>query len=83
MAAPSGRVYSAYDAAYQKRPDVRRRHILRLRARRIAEKKYGKAALKGMDVDHIRSLKAGSGNTASNIRLRPTRANRADKTYYN
>lgn len=82
MAAPSGRVYSAYDAAYQKRPDVRRRHILRLRARRAAEKKYGKAALKGKDVDHVRSLKAGGSNHPSNLRLRPTRANRADKTYY-
>lgn len=83
MAAPSGRVYSAYDAAYQKRPDVRRRHILRLRARREAEKKYGKAALRGMDVDHIRALKGGGSNTRSNIRLRPVHENRADKTYYN
>lgn len=83
MAAPSGRVYSDYDRAYQKRPDVRRRHVLRLRARRAAEKKYGKAALKGMDVDHIRSLKAGGSNAGSNIRLRRTSENRADKTYYN
>lgn len=83
MAAPSGRVYSAYDRAYQKRPEVRRRHILRLRARRAAVKKYGEAALKGKDVDHIRSLKAGGSNVGSNIRLRATRANRADKTYYN
>jgi hypothetical protein len=83
MAAPSGRVYSAYDAAYQKRPDVRLRHIERLRARRQAEKKYGKEALKGMDVDHIRALKGGGSNAPSNIRLRPVHSNRADKTYYN
>jgi len=83
MAAPSGRVYSAYDAAYQKRPEVRARHIARLRARRAAVKKYGEAALRGKDVDHIKSLKSGGGNTASNIRLRPTHENRADKTYYN
>lgn len=83
MAAPSGRVYSAYDRAYEKRPEVRRRHILRMRARRAAVKKYGKAALKGMDVDHIKSLKAGGSNTSSNIRLRRTSLNRADKTYYN
>lgn len=81
MAAPSGRVYTAYDAAYQKRPDVRRRHILRLRARRAAVKKYGEAALKGMDVDHVKSLKGGGSNAPSNIRLRPTSANRADKTF--
>jgi hypothetical protein len=81
MAAPSGRVYSAYDRAYQKRPEVRRRHILRLRARRRAEKLYGKAALAGKDVDHVKALKAGGGNEPGNIRLRDMRRNRADKTY--
>lgn len=81
MAAPSGRVYSAYDAAYQKRPDVRLRHVERLRARREAVKKYGEAALRGMDVDHIRALKGGGSNLPSNIRLRAVHANRADKTY--
>ena len=81
MAAPSGRVYSAYDKAYQKRPDVRRRHILRLRARRKAVKLYGKAALAGKDVDHVKALVSGGSNTEGNLRLRDVHANRADKSY--
>ena len=81
MAAPSGRVYSAYDKAYQKRPEVRQRHILRLRARRRAAKLYGKAALQGKDVDHVKALVSGGANTEGNLRLRDVHSNRADKTY--
>jgi len=81
MAAPSGRVYSAYDRAYQKRPDVRRRHIERLRARRIAAKLYGKAAIEGKDIDHVKALVAGGKGGPGNIRIRDRHANRADKTY--
>ena len=82
MAAPSGRVYSDYDRAYERRPEVRQRHYARMRARRLAIKMYGKAAVEGKDVDHIRSLKAGGTTSATNIRLRDIRANRADKTYH-
>ena len=82
MAAPSGRVYSEYDRAYEARPEVRQRHYARMRARRLAIKMYGKAAVQGKDVDHIHSLKAGGTTSATNIRLRDIRANRADKTYY-
>jgi hypothetical protein len=64
MAAPSGRVYSAYD-----------------RARRKAEKLYGKAAIAGKDIDHVRSLVKGGSNDPGNLRIRDRRANRADKTY--
>ena len=81
MAAPSGRVYSAYDAAYQKRPAVRLRHIERLRARRAAVKKYGAAALKGKDLDHVHALVSGGSNLPSNWRIRSVHSNRADKTY--
>lgn len=81
MAAPSGRVYSEYDKAYQKRPEVRRRHRERLRARRLAIKLYGKAAVEGKDVDHVKSLVRGGSNRPGNLRLRDPRANRADKTY--
>lgn len=81
MAAPSGRVYSAYDRAYERRPEVKRKHAERVKARRWAIKMYGKAALRGKDVDHIRSLEGGGGTTRGNIRLRDVSSNRGDKTY--
>jgi len=81
MTAPSGRVYSAYDKAYQKRPDIMKEHAERLKARRHMVARYGKEALKGKDVDHIVALEAGGSNNPSNWRLRPIRENRADKTY--
>jgi hypothetical protein len=83
MAAPSGRVYSAYDRAYEHRPEIKKKHAERLKARRHAIKLFGKAAVQGMDVDHMRSLKAGGTTTDSNIRLRSIHANRSDKSYYN
>ena len=81
MAAPSGRVYSAYDRAYEHRPEVKKKHAERVKARRLAIKLYGKAAVAGKDVDHIRSLEGGGRTTASNIRIRDIKSNRADKTY--
>lgn len=81
MAAPSGRVYSAYDQAYQKRPAVRKRHIERLRARRLARKLYGENAIRGKDIDHVKALVAGGSNKPGNIRIRDVHSNRADKTY--
>ena len=81
MTAPSGRVYSDYDRAYQKRPEVMKEHAERLKARRHMVARYGKEALKGKDVDHIVALEGGGTNNPSNWRLRPISANRADKTY--
>ena len=81
MAAPSGRVYSAYDRAYERRPAVKRKHAQRVRARRLAIKLYGKAAVAGKDIDHIRSLESGGTTSASNIRIRDIKSNRADKTF--
>lgn len=49
----------------------------RHRARRIAEHKLGKAALKGKDVDHIRTLQSGGSNSASNLRARSIHSNRS------
>jgi len=83
MAAPSGRVYDAYDLAYSRRPEVKKKHAERVKARRWMIKRYGKAALAGKDIDHIRSLKAGGTTTMGNIRPRDISENRADKTYYN
>lgn len=81
MAAPSGRVYSAYDRAYERRPEVKKKHAERVKARRLAIKLYGKAAVAGKDIDHVRSLESGGRTMASNIRIRDRRSNRADKTY--
>lgn len=82
MTAPSGRVYSAYDKAYDARPEIRKRHYERIKARRMAIKLYGKAAIAGKDIDHIRSLKAGGTTSLANIRPRDIHSNRGDKSFY-
>ena len=81
MTAPSGRVYSAYDRAYDNRPEVEKKHAERVKARRHMIARYGKEALKGKDVDHIVALQGGGSNDPSNWRLRDIHSNRADKTY--
>lgn len=48
----------------------------RNRARRLMEKKHGKEALKGKDVDHKKRLDKGGTNAASNLRVRDPVANR-------
>jgi hypothetical protein len=53
-----------------------------VKARRWAIKRYGKRALEGKDIDHIKSLEAGGTTTMSNIRPRDIEANRADKTFH-
>lgn len=70
--AATGRVYYAQDnhKAIQKAS-------ARKQARRVMERKYGKAALKGKDVDHIKPLEKGGTNAPSNLRLIPTSKNRS------
>lgn len=71
--------YTEYDRLHRK--DVQRR----VEARRLLTKELGAAALKGKDVDHVRSIKSeGNGkevNRRSNLRLRSSSANRGDKTF--
>jgi hypothetical protein len=81
MAAPSGRVYSDYDRAYEHRPEVMAKHAARMRARRMAIKRFGARAVAGKDVDHVKALESGGTTSPSNIRLRDISSNRADKTY--
>ena len=50
----------------------------RHRARRVVEKRLGKSAVKGKDVDHKRTLKSGGSNEASNLRVRSISENRSD-----
>jgi hypothetical protein len=80
MAAPSGRVYSAYDREYAKHDNVKQAE--RMRARRAAVKKYGAAALRGKDLDHIKPLQAGGSNEPSNWRIRSVHGNRGDKSVF-
>lgn len=73
---------TAYDRAYQKRPEVLAIQRLRNRARYHAIKKYGEAMLRGKDIDHKTPLAAGGTNDPSNQRIRDASANRADKSVF-
>lgn len=62
------------------------RNLARKHALESVAKTHGldaaKKALKGKDIDHIKSLKGGGSRTAkSNLRVRSIHANRGDKTY--
>ena len=77
----SCRVYSAYDKAYQARPEQVKKRVARNKARREMLKIHGKAALKGKDIDHKKALEAGGSGAMSNLRIRSVHSNRADKSY--
>ena len=77
MAAPSGRVYSAYDRAYQARPEQVRKRVMRNAARRMMIAKHGREALRGRDVDHKRGT--GAGNGMGNLQVISQSANRSKK----
>lgn len=68
--------YLAYERAHKDETAER------MAARRFLEKKLGHDIPKGIDVDHIKSIKGGGTNAPSNLRLRSAKANRSDKTYY-
>ncbi len=46
------------------------------KARRIMEKKVGKAAMKGKDVHHVKKQKDGGTNAPSNLKLLSPHKNR-------
>lgn len=50
--------------------------VKRNAARRAMEKKHGKAALKGKDVDHKTPIKDGGGNSKRNLRITSKKHNR-------
>ncbi|AFR52087.1 hypothetical protein ECBP2_0054 [Escherichia phage ECBP2] len=50
----------------------------RHRARRIVEKRDGKAAVRGKDVGHKRSIKSGGSNASSNLRVESISGNRSN-----
>ena len=50
----------------------------RNKARALMEKKVGKAAIAGKDIDHKHPIRSGGGNSESNLRVRSVAANRGD-----
>ena len=50
----------------------------RNKARALMEKKVGKAAIAGKDVDHKNPIRSGGGNGAGNLRVRSIASNRGD-----
>lgn len=71
-----------YDNEYAKKPEYMAAQRARAKARYWMIKKYGEAALKGKEIDHIKPLAAGGGNDPSNWRIRSARENRADKSVF-
>ena len=71
----SGRVYSEYDKAYQKRPEQVKKNSARRAARRMMIKKAGKSALKGKDIDHRNGN--ATDNRTSNLQIMSSSKNRA------
>jgi hypothetical protein len=65
-------------AEYQGTPEQIKKRSQRNAARRAMEKKVGKAALKGKDVDHKKPIRNGGGNGLGNLRIRSVKANRGD-----
>ena len=64
----------AKEYAASRTPKRRRANIMRKRARRLMIKKYGEAALKGKEVDHV-NLNT-SDNRPSNLSIKSRSANR-------
>lgn len=70
--------YRPYDKAYQKRPEVVAAKRNRNRARYLMIKKYGKAALKGKDIDHKDgNASSANSNRRSNLQIMSAHDNRA------
>ncbi len=70
--------YAKHYREYQGTPEQIAKRSERNKARRQMEKKVGKAALKGKDVDHKKPIRSGGGNSAGNLRVRSVHANRGD-----
>lgn len=69
--------YKPYDREYAKHDNAKQR--ARMRARYAMVKKYGEAALKGKDIDHVKPLQAGGSNDPSNWRIQDPHKNRSSK----
>lgn len=65
-------------ADYQGTPEQIAKRSERNKARRAMEKKLGKGAIAGKDIDHKKPLRDGGSNKTSNLRVRSVHANRGD-----
>ena len=65
-------------AEYQGRPDQIKKRSERNKARRLMEKKLGKNAIDGKDIDHKHPMRNGGKTTLSNLRVRSVSSNRGD-----
>ena len=77
----NGKVYKYprdYKEEYKQRSkEQKENRQIRREARSKMEKKYGKNALKGKDVDHIKGIKKGNG--PKNLRITSKKTNRSKK----
>lgn len=62
---------------YHAKKEQKRNRVMRNTARRQAIAQYGKQALKGKDVDHIKPLSKGGSNAKSNRRIISSSKNRS------
>lgn len=76
MANKQGATKAAYDKAYNATPEQKANRAARGRARYAYEKKHGDLP-STMDVDHIKKIEDGGGNSMSNLRAVPKGVNRA------
>ncbi len=71
------RDYAAENRRYKSRPDQIKKRVARNKARRMMIRKYGKAALKGKEVDH--KDRNPTNNSLSNLRILSAKANNSRK----
>lgn len=71
--------YRRHYRDYQGKPEQIKKTAQRVQARRDMEKKHGKAAMKGKDVDHKKPIRSGGTNASSNLRLSSPSKNRGWK----
>ena len=64
------------DRTYNSRPDMIERRQKNNEARALMEKKLGKAAVAGKDIDHKKPLRHGGVNSPSNLRVLSKSRNR-------
>ena len=65
----------AKETRYENRPEQVKRRVARNRARQKAIKRYGKARLRGKEIDHVGSHRTGSLNKVP-TKIVPKRVNR-------
>lgn len=61
---------------YHGTPEQKKNNSLRKKARYAAEKRLGKAALKGKEIDHVKPLSKGGSNNPINQKIMSRKANR-------